>query len=61
MWGTLTELVQDGDERAPLLQVLGPQSIQRDQQQRLLLEAGGIRNIDITFKLHQFSFILHVF
>lgn len=36
---TLTEFIQNRHERAPRLQVLRPQPVQRDEQERLLLEA----------------------
>lgn len=39
MWLRLTEFVQNRDESAPCLQVLSPQSIQRDEEQRLLRKA----------------------
>lgn len=42
---TLTELVQNRDESAPGLQVLGSQPIQRDEKERLLLKAATGQNI----------------
>lgn len=39
MLSTLTESVQNRDDSAPFLQVLGPKSIQRDEEQRLTLKA----------------------
>lgn len=48
---TLTEFVQHRDESGPRLQVLGPQPVQRDQQERLLLEAATQRRfIHVTLK-----------
>ena len=39
LWLILTEFVQNRDESAPCLQVLCPQAVQRDEEQRLLLKA----------------------